>query len=177
MKCPSCRADTPPFLMTTGVPVATDRCQACGESLSREGDVRPAQGDLEWLRSLCLREGYEIHESDHENTFHALHPTGPNLQITRIPDGPPMARVRTIFTIRKPGWTGKGRFNDAVSEFNSITWSWKIVASEPGTIVFQTFIYLTEKLTGRDVAVFLELSTRELELRIESSGILKIANG
>jgi hypothetical protein len=128
----------------------------------------------QWLRDICSREGYEIRDSEHPETFHAFHQTRLSLLITMSSNGP-VVFVSSALMFRKPGWTEKRALRDAVDKFNSEAWLCKAEVAGPDSLIFSTFIYLTEQLSGKDVAIFLEMFGDDVTKRLNSSGLVQFS--
>jgi hypothetical protein len=168
MKCTSCQTDVP----------ATSRfCPNCAQPLVKEQDIKSAsEVSIEWLKAILEVQGYKIElNKDKPNTCFAFHDTSSNLFVDIAPSVNILS-LSSRYTMKKPGWGQKDNFWAALNKANSshriLTFN---VDESMDVINISTFMYLTERISSRDVIAFIDLYNDGIYRVFDASGLKAFA--
>ena len=80
--------------------------------------------------------------------------------------------IQSLWALKKPGWGQRGNLLTAVNKANAQAWVgiWS-VNDEGDTALVSTHINLTERLSARDIAAFLEIFQETIVKGFEGSGL------
>lgn len=168
MRCANCQAE---------IALTARYCPSCGEVIVREQDVKSAtEVSPEWLKSILESQSYQVEVAPQDaNSLIARHDSRPNLILT-LRRNVSLVTIQSWFNLKKPSWGQKGNCLAALNKANSIQWLCTCFAPDSqDTLMVSTFIYLTERLSSRDVAAFLEMFSEGVIATIENSGIRRFA--
>ena len=161
MRCQQCGKDN----------LATAKfCAYCGTMIVVVDDAKsPDQVSLAWLQTIMKGLGFvvEMREKD----LLARHQTKPNF-IMAVNHYIGAITIQSLWVLRKPGWGQRGNLLTAVNKANAQAWVgiWS-VSDEGETALVSTHINLTERLSARDIAAFLEIFQETIVKGFEGSGL------
>jgi len=168
MKCSNCQAD---------VTLTAKFCPSCGTAVTRDQDIKSAsEVSPEWLKTILESQGYKVEIDKYDaNALTARHDSRPNLMMT-VRSNIPLVTIQSVWTLKKPAWGKKTDFLAALNKANGTNWLCTAFATDSmDTLLISTFIYLTDRLSNRDIAVFLEIFSDGVVSVIENSGIKEFA--
>jgi hypothetical protein len=166
MKCAACGAT---------VTLTARFCSSCGQPVSDPTDSKsPSEVTIPWLTSLLEGQGYQVKGQDGTpNGLFARHDSRPNL-LLELRTEAKVITLQSIWSIKKPGWMQKADFLAALNKANGTDWFCTCYAPDAlDSLLVSSFIYLTDRLSARDVAVFLEMFSTGAHRAIERSGMAK----
>jgi hypothetical protein len=164
MRCSNCQAD---------VPVTARFCPNCSHPVVKDQDIKSSKDvSTEWLKNILEAQEYnvEVNEKD-SNMLLARHDKAPNLFFTFLPNIN-LISIETYFLLKKIGWGQKNQFLTALNKANGSHRICTFYATESmDSLAVSTFIYLTERISNRDVAAFLEFFNEGIFRTLEVSGL------
>ncbi len=168
MKCPTCQSDTP---------TTSKFCASCGKPIATESDFKtPADVTLSWLKSILDSQGYstEVRNED-PNTIISKHKDHPNLIVTLKPGGP-IITLESPWILKGVSWSQKKEFLQTINLANSINWLCTCFSPEPhDSLQITTYIYLTERISSRDILSLIDMFNNGIYAIFEKSGIKKFS--
>jgi hypothetical protein len=168
MQCEKCQAD---------VPVTARFCPTCAAPVLKEGDVKsPSEVSVEWLKAILETQGYnvEVGTKDPE-TLIAKHDNAPNLMVS-LRKKISLITFQSLWNMKKPSWGQKNDFLTAINKANSLHWLCACYSTEElDSFNVSTALYMTERLSSRDIAAFIDLFVSGINTTIDNSGIRKFA--
>ena len=167
MQCPACKSD---------VSASARFCPSCAAPLLKDEDFKsPAEVNVDWLKGILEGQGFSVDAGKQDNTFLARHDTRPNLFVTHRPTVS-LLTIETSWRLKKPSWGQKTEFLAAINKGNTIHFLCACYAPDSMDVLnISTALYLTERLSSRDVVAFLEMFFDGISNVIEKSGILKFS--
>jgi hypothetical protein len=159
------------------VPIGGKFCSKCGSlAFSDEEAHSPSEVTIDWLRATLEEQGYSVDAQKNGDDPLIARNSG---NATVLVGYKPEARIFTmevIWTLKKPGWGKKGEFLAAINKANSQHWLCSFYASTDMTsISASTGMWISEKITKRDVIGCLDVFLAGSQLSIERSGLLGFA--
>jgi hypothetical protein len=164
MRCSNCQAD---------VPVTARFCPNCSHPVVKDQDTKsPVEVSTQWLKDILEAQEYEVEVNEKDsNMILARHDSAPNLFLTFLPNIN-LISIETYFTIKKIGWAQKTKFLTSLNKANGSHRICTFYTTESmDSVAISTFIYLTERISTRDVAAFLEFFNEGIFRTFEVSGL------
>jgi hypothetical protein len=140
----------------------------------KDQDIKsPVDVSAEWLKDILEAQGYniELDQKGDPNLFRARHDRTPNLILHLLPDIN-LISIVAIFARKKVSWGKKTKFLTALNKanFSHLLCSFHLTESMDSVYV-SSFIYLTERISSRDVVMFLEAFSIGTYKAFEVSGL------
>ncbi|WP_206998967.1 zinc ribbon domain-containing protein [Trinickia mobilis] len=167
MQCSSCQAD---------LPITARFCPSCAAPVLNEIDIKaPHQVSIEWVTTTLKAQRYEIEPLNSNPNAIITRRDGGTLVLTLMKDAQIIA-VQSLWNMKPPSWGQKADLLAAVNKANALNWLCTCYVSEAfDNLTVSSFVYLTERLSSRDLCVFLENFQAGVAGVIQNSGILKFA--
>ena len=169
MQCTSCKCENS---------VTSKFCSSCGNQLLTDGDIRsPSEITVNWLRDIFQSLGYEVRTDDFnetENTFFARHADKPNIFIE-------LKRQISLITflsscrIKKHSCGQKSQHLSVVNKANTINWLCSCsLDKEMDGFNITGSMFITEKISNRDIASFLDTFSSGIDAVLNNSGVREL---
>ena len=167
MECKNCNAN---------LALTARFCPSCGAQNTLSEDIKsPQEVTVEWLKAIIEGLGYKVDPPSNNTSLIATHETNPNL-VFDIRREAGIITVQSLWNIAQPKWLQKSDFLAALNKANSLHWFCTCYSPESlDSLNISSFIFLSERLSGRDIAVFVEMFASGVLEVINRSGIKKFA--
>jgi hypothetical protein len=165
MKCPGCQMD---------VPVTARSCPNCSHCLIKEQDIKSSKEvSVEWLMAIFEACEYRIDDKpENPLMFIAYHKDKPTLVLELI-QSINIISIQSYFIITKLNNGQKSELLDALNRANSFNrLGIYSVNDSMNDLGITTFIYLTEQISTRDIAIFIDLFNESVWITLKSSGLV-----
>lgn len=165
MKCPGCQTD---------IPVTARFCPNCSHSLIKKEDIKsPQEVSVEWLKGILEACEYKIDvRPENHLMFIAYHEKKPTLVLELIPSIN-IISIQSYFKITKLDLGQRGNLFESLNKANSYNRLGIFSVNESmNDLGISTFIYLTEKISTRDIVTFIDLFNESVWVTLDSSGLV-----
>lgn len=167
MQCLSCKIDNP---------ITSKFCSSCGNSLLTDNDIKTSsEVSLDWLIEILKLLEYAISDEDQkDNTFYAKNKNY-KFRIS-LRKSLPAITISSLWNIKKPSWGQKSEYLKIANKANRIN----VVCSfdfndDLDCFDISSILFLTEKISRRDIALFLDTFSESIHHIIDNCGIKKFA--
>jgi hypothetical protein len=165
MQCSSCHAE---------LPMSGRFCPSCAAPVLKEGDVKaPHEVSVDWITTTLKAQGYEIEPLNDQPNAVITRREGSVLLLTLMSNAQ-LISIQSLWTMKPPSWGQKTDLLAAINKANMINWLCTCYVSDSfDNLTITGFVYLTERLSNRDLCVFLENFQAGVTMVLQKSGILK----
>jgi hypothetical protein len=167
MECKNCHAN---------LAITARFCPSCGtQNVQSEDAKSPQEVSVEWLKTILENLEYKVEPLSSSTSLLAKHETNPNLAFD-IRREAEIITVQSLWNIPPPKWLQKNDFLVALNKANSVNWFCTCYSSESlDSLNISSFIFLSERLSSRDITVFIEMFASGVLDVLNRSGIRKFA--
>ena len=168
MQCLTCEFDNP---------ISARFCSSCGNKLITDDNIKsPDEVSINWLIEVLCSLGYEVKDDDkNENCFVAYHDKKANLFI-ELKNSIPIIGVTTSWKIKKPGLVMRPKYLSLLNKANKATWLCTFAfEKDMDGLQVTGYMFITEKLSNRDIASFLDKFNESMHHGFDSSGLRDVA--
>jgi hypothetical protein len=128
------------------------------------------------LKGILESDGYQVElPEDDKELLLARHPERWNLIVGLKPEVP-MIGMQTLYRITKPGWGAKGDFLAALNRANGIHFMVSVFSPEElDSVHVSTFMFLSERVSSRDIRLFIDQFRVGVSSVMQNSGLMKFS--
>ncbi len=168
MQCLSCNVDNP---------ISAKFCSSCGTKVITDDNIKsPDEVSINWLIGVLRSLDYKIKDDDKsQESFVAYHDKKANLFI-ELKSSISVIGVMTFWGIQKPGLVMRPKYLSVLNKANKATWLCTFTfAKDMDELQVSGYIFITEKLSNRDIASFLDKFNDNMHHGFDSSGLRDLA--
>lgn len=167
MKCLTCKFDNY---------ISAKFCSSCGYKLITDDNLKSLSDiSVDWLIEVLQILGYQVEADESKESFMAYSDTKANILI-ELKSSISSICVTSFWKIRKPSLLSRSKYLNLLNQANKATCLCTYSFGENMNSLHVTgYIFITEKLSNRDISYFLDIFNQSIQYGFDESGLRDIA--